>query len=137
MKPIKICTENFAAIEAELLAVNGRSNTHTYNYAFEIANLAERAEKELLALVGKKYAKGAVYVATSGSKAASAYTSKGRYRNATCVQLERRAADWFIVTIDVSILCGQAGGKHELLLTGAQDTIAVANLRKSYWLLDS
>lgn len=126
---IKITPTNASPIIALLTQANGRAEAHAYTTFTEIADLAEQAEREVLALVGgKAHAVGARYTATSGSRVAKAYKYR---RNGTCVTLLRRPAGWFIVDA-ASVALYQQAGTSRVTLTPAQDGIAVARLRATY-----
>ena len=129
MKSIKINAANAAAIQAALLAVNGKSCTHTFN-ALEIIIIAEAAEVEALGLLGnKKDVIGATVFAGSGDKLPNAY-KYGRHVNQITIQ--RRASGWWLVYICCFGTIDKSAGSTRLTLTAEQDAKAVARFKKSY-----
>lgn len=131
MKAIKIVTENAAAIEAALAAVNGKSAKHTYTLANEIIYIAESAESNLMSLLTRKSSlKGAVVTATSGG--GSLPNSYKYSRQVTHVKIERRSTHWWLVAVESgSLFPNQSGGIH-LTLTKEQDARAIEVLSKQY-----
>lgn len=126
---IKIEKTNAAAIEAALLAVNGKATSHVYTSFSEIEKLAWETELQLLGLLGtKKSPVGAVTECTSGRPMAGAHSYA---RVATKITLERCASRWFLVDVKATTIY-QEGGKDRLILTAAQDRAAVARLRSRY-----
>ena len=126
---MKIKLSDAAKVNAALAAVNGASSTHCYTGSWELVALAESAEKRLTALgIAKKYRSGAVVRATSGGSVPNAYKYS---RNATDARLIRSSGGWFLVHVAADTIY-EKGGSYSLRLTGAQDRIAVANLRATY-----
>lgn len=130
MKAIKITVENKDVIEAALKNINGRSEAHAYTTFNEIDSLRKDAERKLEALLYKKDFRGAIYEETSGGKVANCY--KG-IRNGTKVRLIRKSSDWFITDIEQKQLFQSGGGKGQLILTEAQDSVAKLKLSESYF----
>lgn len=129
MKAIKITTANSAAIEAALVSANGRASEHTYSAA-GIVRIAQRAEIAVVRLLGaKKHAPGAQMRALSGEAVSNAYS--GYTRAATYVVIERKSAAWYLTICERGDV-RQGGGFTRLLLTAAQDSLAIAVLHKSY-----
>lgn len=132
MKDIKITASNLPAIEAALAQVNGKASEHTYTNAADIVRLAQRAENAVARLVGaKKHAPGAQMRALSGEAVSNSYNSKGYTRAATWVNIERKSSAWYLTRCERGDV-GQGGGYERLMLTPAQDALAVAKFRKSY-----
>lgn len=127
-KPIKVVQSNEAALAAALDAVNGTASMHTYSAYDILALLAPWAEKQVLKLVPKSAAAGAVVEAVSGNSVAKAYKYS---RKATYVRIERRSSAWYLVEVRASEI-GKSGGYAKVQLTAAQDAEAVARLRRSY-----
>lgn len=127
MKTIKVTKENAAAIEAALREANGKATAHTYTGYGQIAELAERAEENLLGLVAKKDAVGAKLYATSGEKVASSYRSQ---RNGTTVTLERRSTGWHLMEAKAVALFQEGGKPGQLFLTEQQSDLAVERFKK-------
>lgn len=125
MKPIKIVPGNSAnavAIKASLDAANGKSTAHTYTDASDIWRAADAAEAQLIKMVTKKLASGAVYTSQSGDKLPNAYQNS---RKVTTIRLERRSSDWWLV----AVVCHDAykeAGKSRLTLTQTQRDFAVS-----------
>lgn len=116
-------------VKAALFEVNGKADAHTFTCLDQINHLARRAESALENIgIPKKDRAGAIYQATSGDAVPSAYKYS---RTATLVNLERRSGGWFLTSIQASTIY-KAGGKSDIILTQAQDEIAVSVLRKSY-----
>ena len=129
MKAIKINSANIAAIQAALVAVNGRALSHTFT-ADEIVNVALTAEVEVLALLGnKKDVIGATMFARSGDKLPNAY-KYGRQVNQ--ITIERRSSGWWLVYIGCMGTLDKSAGSTRLTLTADQDAKAVARFKKSY-----
>lgn len=130
---IKIDKANTTAIEAALLAVNGRAHDHAYTTFCAVEKIAQESEKQVIGLVGsKKAAVGALAESTSGKDMPNAY----RYsRVGTTVTIERCSTGWFLVGVAGATLY-QQGGKARLTLTEQQDGIAVLQLRSQYRIAD-
>ncbi len=133
MSPIKITTDNAAAIEAALKAVNGKALQHAYAVAYEIEGLAEDAEKQLESLgLPKSGRVGASWTQTSGGKVSNSYAKKCHSRTATAVRLERRSTGWFLIEAK-KVEVGQSGGGAGLLtLTQAQADDATRRFRARF-----
>ena len=131
-KQIRITEENAAAIEAALHAVNGTARQHSFTDYAEIAAVAESAEKEVVALVGKTHAAGATWVETSGQAMCNAYAKKARTRVATTVRLERRPSGWFMTDVRKVEIWQTGGGPGLLTLTQAQADRAVEIFRRRF-----
>ncbi len=130
MKAIKITAANAAAIEQALRDVNGKATAHTYTSFEEIAELAERAEAQLIDLIDcKKHAAGAKFDAVSGSKVARSYKN---VRIGTHVELVRNSAGWVLVAVRQCTLFAEGGRPGKLALTEKQTELAVAKLKKSF-----
>ena len=125
---ITIDQKNADKIMAALEAVNGRAREHTFCMFLQLSDLAEKAEKELIALVKKSDAAGAVYVATSGREMPNSYKYA---RVATKVILERGAKSWFLISVEGAAIYN-SGGDEYLILNQTQDTKAVERLRSKY-----
>lgn len=132
MKPIKITSDNAAAIEAALLAANGRAHLHAYTEYREIASVARNAEDKLIKLVGKTHAAGARYTDTSGVPVSKSYAKKAFHRAATTVMLERRATGWYLTRVSANTVGKDGGGPGELTLTPAQAEHAVAIFKRQF-----
>lgn len=130
---IKIEKKNQAAIEAELLAVNGRARDHAYTTFGAVEKIAQEFELQIQNLVGSQKASvGARVEATSGKDMPKAY----RYsRVGTTVTIQRCASGWFLVGV-AGVTLYQQGGKARLTLTDKQDGIAVLQLRSQYRIAD-
>ena len=129
MKPIKVCQQNLSALNAALLAVNGKATAHTLTDAEDLLRIASNTEGCLVRLVGaKKRAPGATMTYISGDAMPAAYKYS---RAATHLELERRSSDWFLINASATAIYND-GGKAQLTLTPAQDAAAIATLRKEY-----
>ena len=96
----------------------------------QVVNHAANAERRLLELIGfKKFAVGAIYTAQSGGRVSYAY---GHRRVATRIKMERRQSGWWLIDVTKCGLNVYQGGETQLLLTTAQDQIAVKFLRARY-----
>ena len=116
-------------VKAALFDVNGKAGAHAFTCLDQINDLARCAESALENIgIPKKDRAGAVYQATSGDAVPNAYKYS---RTATLVNLERRSSGWFLTSIQASTIY-KDGGKSAIILTQAQDDIAVSVLRKSY-----
>jgi hypothetical protein len=125
---IAIDLKNADKIMAALEAVNGRAREHTFCMFLQLSDLAEKAEKELTALVNKSDAAGALFIATSGHEMPKSYKYP---RVATEVILERGAKGWFLTSVAGAAIYN-SGGKGYLVLTPSQDAKAVERLRLKY-----
>lgn len=135
MKQIKITVENSAAIEAALLAANGKAHNHCFTRFEEILGIAAVAEAALIKLVGSKgYAAGAIFTQTSGDQVSKAYEKKCRERIATRIRLQRRPAGWFLIEASKSSVYREGGGSF-MSLTPAQAERAVKLLKASFVVL--
>lgn len=122
MKPIKIFTGNASQIKAALATANGKSIAHTFTELEDVYCAADVAEAQLIKLVTKKLASGAVYTSQSGDKLPNAYQNS---RKVTTIRLERRSSDWWLV----AVVCHDAykeAGKSRLTLTQTQRDFAVS-----------
>ena len=134
MKPININDKNTEKINAALLAVNGRANSHTITRARQIRDIADAANDYLSNLgLSKACMVGAKVSFTSGGDVPNAYKWQ---RKVTHVHLERRKSGWFLNSIEVIEIWGNAP-KTSYLLTCEQDRIAVAKTRSTYGVIDS
>jgi len=124
MKPINISDKNTEKINAALLAVNGRANSHTITSARQIRDIADAANDCLRDLgLSKARMVGAKVAFTSGGDVPNAYRRK---RKVTRVHLERRKSGWFLNAIEAIEIWGNAP-KTAYRLTCEQDRIACAS----------
>lgn len=129
MKAIKVTAANAAAIETALATVNGKATAHAYTTAQEIIDLAERAESQLEGLgIIKSARSGAVLISGSGSAVPNSYKYS---RTGTRIELQRKSSDWYLIGA-TQLTIFKSGGKTNLILTKAQDELAIAALRKQY-----
>lgn len=129
MKPIQISSGVASRIQTELDRVNGNAKAAVMN-GQQVVNHAVNAERRLLELIRfKKFACGASYTAQSGERVSYAY---GYRRVATRVKMERRQSGWWLIDISKCELNVNQGGETQLLLTTAQDQLAVKLLRGRY-----
>jgi hypothetical protein len=132
MKPININEKNAEKITAALLAANGRANSHTLTRARQIRDIADAANDYLSNLgLSKACMVGAKVSFTSGGDVPNAYKWQ---RKVTHVHLERRKSGWFLNSIEVIEIWGNAP-KTSYLLTCEQDRIVVAKTRSSYLII--
>jgi hypothetical protein len=128
---ISIDPKNEARIVALLAAINGRAADHTYTTLGDIAAVAREAEKQLLALLPKNAAPGAVFTSVSGGAVPRAY----KYRRiGTYVRLERGSSAWFLMDVG-RVEIYEGGGSQALHLTQDQHAEAVARFSKQYRVL--
>jgi len=129
MKPINIQGKNSEKINAVLLEVNGRANSHTITRAWEIRDIADAANDYLADLgLSKSKMVGAKVSFTSGGDVPNAYKWQ---RKVTHVELECRKSGWFLNSIEVIEIWGNAP-KPAYLLTSEQDGIVIAKTRSAY-----
>jgi len=132
MKALKITEANAAAIEAALLAVNGKASAHAITAFSEIETIAQSAEAQLESLgIAKGRRAGAFYRKTSGEKMCNAYARKAHLRAATSVMLERRSTGWWLVSASKTDVW-QSGGAERLHVTGPQADEAVAAVKAQF-----
>jgi len=128
-KPININEKNAEKITAALSAANGRANSHTISHARHVSDIADAANDYLADLgLNKSRMVGAKVRYTSGGDVPNAYKWP---RKVTHVHLERRKSGWFINSIEVTEIWGNAP-KTGYLLTSEQDDIVVAKTRSAY-----
>lgn len=128
-KKIKINIDNAQAINAALLAVNGKATAHTYCNAEDVIELAEKAEAEVIGLVGsKKGAVGAHVVFVSGLRVSNGYNYS---REATTIAMERKSTGWFLIDIARENIYPE-GGYSKIFLTENQHQLAIGVLLKKY-----
>jgi hypothetical protein len=128
MKPTKITDD--IKIDAALAAINGRAASHTFTDAAEVAKIAAEAEALLENLgIPTKVRAGAVFFAQSGSRLPTSYKYTAIV---TIVQLSRKSNGWYLTDVRTARrhLNSQPGRK--LMLTIAQDDLAIAHLRRAY-----
>ena len=131
-KPININEKNAEKITAALSAANGRANSHTITCARHVSDIADAANDYLADLgLNKSRMVGAKVSYTSGGDVPNAYKWK---RKVTHVHLERRKSGWFINSIEVTEIWGNAP-KTGYLLTSEQDDIVVAKTRSAYLII--
>lgn len=129
MKAIKVTAANATAIETALAAVNGKATAHAYTTAQEIIDLAERAESQLEGLgIIKSARSGAVLISASGDAVPNSYKYS---RIGTRIELRRKSSDWYL-TDAAQWTIYKTGGSTQMVLTKAQDELAIAALRKQY-----
>jgi hypothetical protein len=130
MKSIKITTENAAAIEAALKAVNGKAIMHTITTYAEVAREIGYGEKRLEDLGLPKAARGgAVFMTWSATLLPNAY----RYMaTGTELRLERRSGAWWLADVGTWQFGSKTSTKRRMTLTPAQDAKAIEVLRREY-----
>ena len=125
---IKICSDNSAKIYAAIVAVNGKPLAHTADYS-EIDKLAIAMQNQLTdLLIAKKDQIGATASGMSGGNVPAAYKDS---RIVNSYQIERGAADWFLINIKRVEIHGNAS-KSRLSLTPAQRDIAIAKFTAQF-----
>lgn len=92
---IKLIIKNNAAINAELLKVNGKAEAFTIICANQILQAVARAEQKLSAIPKAQW-KGAKIMFRPAGPSANSYKYNAK---STLVYLERGATDWFLVKI--------------------------------------
>lgn len=118
MKPLKIIEKNAAAIEAALLAVNGRAHDHAYTTFAEVAACAAAVELRLGILdLPVAMRAGARFTETSGASVPNAYKYP---RTATSIRCERRTSGWYLVSASSVTIYQRGGGPAHLSITAAQ-----------------
>jgi len=116
-------------IDAALLEINGKADSHTFTHVYEIRGLAQEASDYLKDLgLSNAQMIGAKVSFVSGGEVPNAYKWK---RKVTVVEIERRKSGWFLNSIESIEMYGNAP-KPAYLLTSQQDDIAVAKLRSAY-----
>lgn len=131
MKPILVTDANSEAIEKELQELNGSAARHVFNLP-ELMRLAKLAEETAHHYILKKDMMGARFTARSGSPVANKY---GGPRVGNEMVLERRAKGWYLISLSRCTLGTWAGGETAVLLTPAQDKLAVRAFRAQYSIL--
>jgi len=123
--PSEICI----AVEAALLAVNGKSKEHTFTEYLQIAKVVQDAELGLEKLgILKKDAAGAKFIAYSGGTVPNSYKYS---RIGTSILLERKSSGWHLTNIKTYNLY-QKPPNNQFILTEKQDACAIASLRQKY-----
>ena len=92
---IKLTIKNNAAINAELLKVNGKAESFTIICTNQILQAIKRAEEKLAALPKSQW-KGVKVMFRPAGPSANSYKYNAK---STRVYLERGATDWFLVRI--------------------------------------
>lgn len=92
---IKLTIKNNAAINAELLKVNGKAESFTITCTNQILQAIKRAE-EKIAVLPKAQWRGAQVMFRPAGPSANSYKFSAK---STRVYLERGATDWFLVRI--------------------------------------
>ena len=92
---IKLTIKNNAAINAELLKVNGKAEAFTVICTNQILQAIKRAEEKLAALPKSQW-KGAKVMFRPAGPSANSYKYNAK---STRVYLERGATDWFLVKV--------------------------------------
>jgi hypothetical protein len=128
MKPIKITDD--IKIDAALAAINCRAASHTFTDAAQLAKIAEEAEALLEDLgIPKKDRAGAAFFAQSGSRLPTSY----KYSViVTIVQLSRKSNGWYLTDVRTAKRHLNSTPGRKLMLTTAQDDLAIANVRRAY-----
>ena len=123
--PSAICI----AVEAALLAVNGKSKEHTFTDYSKIAEIVQDAELGLEKLgILKKDAIGAKFICYSGGSVANSYKYS---RIGTVIHFERKSSGWHLTSIKTYNLY-QKPPHNQFILTENQDACAIASLRQKY-----
>lgn len=92
---IKVSIQNNAAINAELLKVNGKAESFTITCTNQILQAIKRAEQKLSAIPKAQWRGSQVMFRPAGPSANSyKYSAKS-----TRVYLQRGATDWFLVKV--------------------------------------
>jgi len=129
MKSIKITTENLVPIQIALNAANGKSTAHTLCRSADVLDVAEDAERRLMALVGsKKYMVGGKATYRSGEALPNAYKYP---RHTTRLSIERRSSGWYLTDV-VTFSEWRSAGGLSLSLTQEQDAIVIKKVRSNY-----
>ena len=129
MKTLKVTKANKSKIEENLVLLNGNKISDTYRDGTEIMDLATHAEKQLEEMgIEKKDRRGAYLKAMSGGNLPKAYKWS---RWVTVVHLERKAADWYLTSCELTERWGDAQ-QPQTYITERQDEIAVAKFRSTY-----
>ena len=98
---IKVSIQNNAAINAELLKVNGKAESFTIVCTNQILQAIKRAEEKLSALPKSQW-KGVKVMFRPAGPSANSYKYNAK---STRVYLERGATDWFLVRIQSDAVC--------------------------------
>ena len=125
---IKICSDNRPKIYAAIIAINGKPLAHTADFS-EIDELSIDMQNQLADLsIAKKDQIGATASGMSGGNVPAAYKYS---RIVNTFQIERGAADWFLINIKRVEIHGNAS-KSRLSLTPAQRDIAIAKFTAQF-----
>ena len=92
---IKVSIQNNAAINAELLKINGRAESFTVTCTNQILQAIKGAEQKLSAIPKAQW-RGAMVMFRPAGPSANSYKYNAK---STRVYLERGATDWFLVNI--------------------------------------
>jgi hypothetical protein len=128
---INVAKASSTALEAALVAVNGRASANTTTTANEVRSIAEEAENALAGLgLPKCHRRGASAVHVSGKGLARAYQYRGI---ATEVRLHRGARDWYLVGVErVPAYPGDAGRALKVRVSLDQDAQAAEARRRAF-----
>lgn len=118
---IKVCEENAVKIADALEAVNGRAERWTISSAYEVEEVARRAERWLdKAHLPKGRRRGAEVSFTPAGPAAQAY---GNGVISTHIVLRRGTRDWFLVKVERVTL---PPGRREKMFVGLTKDLRAA-----------
>ena len=120
-KPIHITTDNRDAIEAALKAANGRADTFAITCYIDVAYIAERAEKALVALPqAQRVGARCSYIPEGPTARAYKYAAKS-----TRIEIERKRGGWFLAGVEATEVHPKSGEKFQMQVSREQrDEIA-------------
>lgn len=129
LKPILIAPQNRQIIADLLNRINGNATTHTYSDFDVIIDQLRRLDQHLasIGLNAKKAKIGLQATLHSGTPLPKSYKYTVLVNR---IKIVYKAKGWYIVKLDKMSRFG--GGDCYLILTQAQDAIAVKHLRSSY-----
>lgn len=97
---IKVAVENATRAHEALREANGKAERHCYTLLSEVADVAERTERRLIAMgLYKKYWRGIMVSSISGQGVSGSYERKGGAPRRTEVTLQRGASAWYLVAV--------------------------------------
>jgi hypothetical protein len=130
VKPIKIEPKNAQKIEAELLAVNGKSEAHTMTLFSEVSEVSELFVNDLGRLgLPKSQQAGAIIYFESGGVVPNSYKYS---RTATRIELSVKKSGVFLCSIEKRTIYQGGGGFSKPSITEDQEKYILEKLKSKF-----
>ncbi len=130
MKPIKIEPKNAQKIEAELFAVNGKSDAHTMTLFSEVSEVSKQFTNNLERLgLPKSHQVGATIYFESGGIVPNSYKYS---RTATRIELHIKKSGVFLCSIEKRTIYKESQGFSKPSITEEQEKYIIEKLKSKF-----